>query len=106
MNREDDNYLIYLSLLNSFATLFDGVSDLLAVVFFITIVTPVWADVEGSMAGPSHIERSPCVSLPVRNILSTPFFRRFSVIYYPSLYRHWSSLPLFPKKSSKFGLTV
>ena len=100
MAEKEDNYLIYLSLLNTFATLIDGLSELLAVVFFITIVTPVEADGVTPTGAPAFIQRSPCVSIPIRNILSTPFFRQFSVIYFPNLNRNWSTVPIFPRLSS------
>jgi hypothetical protein len=36
--------------------------------------------------------RTPVVSTPMRRLLTTPFFRRFSVIYYPNLFRSWSNV--------------
>jgi hypothetical protein len=95
MQKEKDNYLIYLSLLNTFSALMDGLSDLMALVFFITIVTPVEADGVTPTGAPDQLQRTPVISLPLRNILSTPFFRQFSVIYYPSLYRDWGNKRLF-----------
>jgi hypothetical protein len=102
MQKKEDNYLIYLSLLNTFATLMDGLSDLMALVFFVTIVTPVEVDGVTPTGAPDQIQRTPILSLPVRNILSAPFFRQFAVIYYPSLYREWGNKRLF--KTSHLSL--
>lgn len=95
MREKEEDYLVYLFLLNTFSILMEGLAELSVLTFFLTILIPTGSD--GVPTGaPAEIVRTPVVSLPVRSILSTPFFRRFSVIYYPNLYRSWASLPLIP----------
>ncbi len=96
MSKDEQDYLVYLFLLNSFAALWEGLSDVMIQVFFLTIVIPLSFDGSTPAGTSTEIIRSPVISIPVRNILSTPFFRRFSVIYYPNLYRAWGNSPLIP----------
>jgi hypothetical protein len=93
MSQKDDDDFLYLFLLNTFATLMEGLSELSALTFFLTLLTPVSPN-GVPLDLPTEIVRTPVVSTPMRKLLTTPFFRRFSVIYYPNLFRSWATIPI------------
>ncbi len=95
MRKQDESFLVDLSLLNAFSSLMDQTGDLSISVVFLVMITHLNA--EGTLlAGNSEeLITLPAISVPIRNILTTPFFRQFYVIHYASLFRAWGNRPLF-----------
>jgi hypothetical protein len=95
MRKEDEQWLIDLILLNTFSILMDEVSDPTVLMVFLTFLTHISFNGE-RFSSFEEVVRTPSISVPVRKILTTPFFRHFSIIHYPSLFRNWGNYPLFP----------